>query len=101
MKVTGARGKLISSGLLKRYISSRALARRGALNDIIEFEGLHFQEAKVEAVLENGKRRTFNISSPQSGHAFTIDLDDLHMQNGEPTDDSLFSGLRAAIDEMI
>lgn len=100
LKVTGARGKLISSGLLKRYLSAKALARIGALKDIIEFEGLHFQEAKVEAVLESGKRRTFNISAPESGHAFTIDLDDLEELNGEPTEDSLFQGLGDAIDEM-
>jgi hypothetical protein len=74
---------------------------RKVFDEIIEFEGMHFDKAKVQVTLGNGDRRTFNIEEPDSGHAFSVDLDDdLDVQNGEPTEASLFGSLQKAIDLM-
>jgi len=97
LQITGGRGKRISAKLLKRFVAGDAKARSGALHDIIEFENMTFEEAKVEAVLADGKRRTFNISAPEAGHAFTVDLTDLDICGFTVRHASLFDSLRVAI----
>lgn len=71
-----------------------------AFGEIVEFNGLEFDQAKVEVALANGTTRTFNIETPDAGHAFTVDMDQLDFEDGEPTDESVFAELRRAIDEM-
>jgi hypothetical protein len=66
----------------------------------VEFNGLEFDTAKVEVALTDGTTRTFNIETPDAGHAFTVEMDKLDFEDGEPTDKSIFAELRRAIDEM-
>lgn len=91
---TRGRTARVLSGVLQRFMEGEA----DLFHEIVEFEGITFDEAKVEVVLEGGKRRTFNIQKPDAGHPFTEDLADLIMVNGEPTSASLFQGLRSVLD---
>ncbi len=88
-------------GRIERILSSLPLRfLRGdqqAFGEIVEFEGIRFDEAKLEVALEDGTRRTFNIERPDAGHAFTEDLTGLQMEDGEPTDASLRAALRSAL----
>jgi hypothetical protein len=87
-------GRRVLSGLIGRYLAQE----QGVFGQIVEFEGLTFDEAKVEVVLPNNKRRTFNIEKPDSGHAITEELTDLETNDqGDPTEESLFEALRQAI----
>jgi len=80
--------------LLRRFLGGDG----GAYGEIVAFEGLTFDEAKVQVALENGTIRTFNIERPDIGHAFTEDMHNLDFQaDGEPTDASIFAGLREAL----
>jgi len=89
------RGKAarVLSGVLQRFMGGDL----EAFHEIVEFQNITFDEAKVEVVLDGGARRTFNIEKPDSGHPFTEDLGDLVMENGEPTSESLFEGLRSVL----
>jgi hypothetical protein len=73
-----------------------------AFGEIIQFEGMTFDEARIEVELENGDKRTVNIEKPDAGHAFTVDLDDgdLDFDAGEPTPDSLLAGLGGVLDRL-
>lgn len=86
------RAQRLVTGLLRRFIVEDD---RAAFGEIIEFEGMTFDEAKVEVIMRNGlTRRTFNIERPDAGHAFTEDLDDLELAaDGSPLEDSLFAAL--------
>jgi hypothetical protein len=65
---------------------------------IVKFEGIRFDEAKVEVVLEGNQRRTFNIEKPDAGHAMTIDLDPLPTDaDGEPEIEALFAALHRTL----
>ncbi len=94
--IRAGRGEHVLGNLLTRFLDGD----REAFGDIVEFNGLQFDHAKVEVILDNGTKRTFNIETPDSGHAFTVDMDDLDFRNGEPSSNSLFVGLGSAIDEM-
>jgi hypothetical protein len=88
------RDKHLIPGLLQRFLGGD----RQAYEEIVVFQGLTFDEAKVQVRLENGALRTFNIERPDAGHAFTEDLRGLQLQdNGEPTEASLIATLRAAL----
>jgi hypothetical protein len=87
------RAERVLSGLLRRYVDGES----SAFSEIVEFEGITFDEAKVEVVLENNMRRTFNIEKPDSGHPFTEDITGLVVENGEPTQSSLFEALRSVL----
>lgn len=64
---------------------------------IVEFEGLEFDEAKVDVTLQNGSKRTFNLSSPGDGYAMSVELENLaYDATGEFTEDSIYDALRAA-----
>ena len=93
---TWGRDKRIQAGLLRRFRSPETRAQ--AFKQIIEFRGIEFDEAKVEVLLPNGERRTFNIQSPEGGHAISRDLDQLVMEDGEPTSQSLREELRRSLD---
>jgi hypothetical protein len=65
--------------------------------EIVEFQGLQFDEASVVVQLPHGQR-TFNIESPEAGHAVTQELDGFDEDDqGEPLEDSIFAGLRDAL----
>lgn len=90
---TRGRTARVLSGMLQRFFGGEL----GVFREIVEFQGITFDEAKVEVVLDGGTRRTFNIEKPDSGHAFSEDLEDLVLENGEPTSASLFDALRSVL----
>lgn len=82
--------------LIKRYLKGDG----SALKDIVEFQGITFDEVKVVVELPNGNRRTFNIQKPDAGHSFTQDLHGLKEDDGEPTPESVFGALGATLAEV-
>jgi hypothetical protein len=72
-----------------------------ALDEIVEFGGLTFEEASVTIVLPNGKERTINIQAREGGQAYTQDMDNLDEVDGEPTDASLEQELRRSLDTVL
>jgi hypothetical protein len=88
----GKAARVISS-LVQRFLGGD----HSTFDEIVEFQGLSFDMAKVEVVLEGEMHRTFNIEKPDAGHPFTEDLEDLTIENGEPTPASLYAGLRSAV----
>ena len=90
-----ARGKgtRIIADRLRRFLGGEA----AAFNEIVEFQGLTFDEAKVEVVLDGEVKRSFNIEKPDTGHAFTENIEVLTMEDGEFSIDSVFDGLRSAL----
>ena len=87
------KGNRLLSGLLQRFLNGDT----AAFGEIVEFQGITFEQAKVEVQLADSRKRTFNIEKPEAGHPFTEDLEDLTIENGEPTSASLFEGLRATL----
>jgi hypothetical protein len=61
--------RLIAGGVQKFMKGNRS-----GYDKLLEFQGVKFDEAKVEVELANGQKRTFNIERPESGHAFSVDL---------------------------
>jgi hypothetical protein len=91
------KAKHLSAGLIKKYLGGDQTAFR----QIVEFQGIEFDEATVTVELEDGGHRTFNIERPEAGHPFTAELDDLEFDNdGVPTDSSVFRSLEALLTEV-
>jgi hypothetical protein len=89
------RAQRVVSVLLRRFVVEED---RNAFGQIVEFEGLTFDEAKVEVVTQNGATRTFNIEKPDTSHPVTEDMKDLELlSDGAPEEDSLFRELRRAL----
>jgi hypothetical protein len=83
--------------LLSRLPQQFLQGNSDVFGEIVQFEGMRFDEAKLEVTLADGTRRTFNIEHPDSGHAFTEDMGDLRTEEGEPTPASLLAALRSAL----
>jgi hypothetical protein len=89
----GRAHRLVTS-LLRRFIVE---SDQAAFGEIVEFQGMTFDEAKVEVIMTNGARRTFNIEHPDVGHAFTEDLRVELEADGSPVEESVFAGLREVL----
>jgi hypothetical protein len=88
------RGQRLKNTLLKRFREDPTTRAQ-----IVEFEGLIFDEANVEVELPDKGKKTFNIEKPDAGHPITVELRNLeHDDEGEPTADSLLAALREAAD---
>lgn len=83
--------------LLPGLIQERLGGNYDTMDTILEFNGIHFDQAKVEVELADGAVRTFNIERPESGHPLTEDLSGLDLRDGDPTEESLFAALRAVL----
>ncbi len=93
LDVTGSRGSRLSPRLLRSYFRGDS----HAFGQIVEFQGLTFEQAKVEVTLPSG-RRTFNIERPTAGHPITLELEGLRTgRDGDPTDTSLRAALQEAL----
>lgn len=88
-----ARGTRVVGDLIRRFLGGDA----SVFYDIVEFQGITFDQAKVEITVDGGSKRTFNIEKPDAGHAFTEDMEGLTMEDGEPTMDSVLVALRSAL----
>lgn len=62
-------------------------------SELFEFEGMTFEEVKVEVDLPNGKRRTFNIEKPEAGHAVTAELP----VPDQPSSEQLLAAMQSAL----
>lgn len=89
-----ADGSFLKPGLLKKHFAGDDEATR----EILEFNGITFDEATIEVELETGRPRTFNIEAPEAGHAMTVDLEGLKFEDDEPTPESLFESLGKVLD---
>lgn len=81
--------------LLRRYLEGETQV----FNEIVEFEGLTFDTAKVQADVDGGKK-TFNIERPEAGHTITVDIEPFGLgldKDGWLTDSSLYKALRKAM----
>ncbi len=85
----------LKTGLLRRFVDGD----RTAFSDILTFEGMEFDEAKVQVELGD-RHRTINIEKPEAGHALTVEMDDLTIIDGEPSSQSLFAALGRALDDV-
>lgn len=87
-------GHRIQAALLKRF----ARGDRTAMADIVQFEGLEFDEVDVEVTLAEGTRRTFNLEQPEKGFPMAMNLEHLDYDaDGEPSDETVFAGLKDAL----
>jgi hypothetical protein len=87
-------GQRLQPRLLQRFIRGD----RTALSEIVEFEGIEFDEVDVEVTLPEGTRRTFNLQSPDKGFAMSVNLDHLDLDaDGEPSEASVYAGLKDAL----
>ncbi len=90
---TAGKGARIIPTKLKRFLAGDT----AALDEIVEFGGLTFEEASVTIILPNGKERTINIQARESGHAYTQEMDKLVEVDGEPSAESLQAELRRSL----
>ncbi|HEX6680594.1 MAG TPA: hypothetical protein VF063_08115 [Gaiellaceae bacterium] len=89
------RGKRLVTDLLKRVMGGDD----AAIGEIVEFEGMRFDEAKIVVVTETSARRTFYLERPAAGHPMTLDLEGLaYDDDDELVADTVFAGLRDALD---
>jgi hypothetical protein len=79
--------------------------RTATMAELVVFEGLTFDQAKVRFEVGDSRKRTVNVEKPATGHAFTYDLEDgygLKIDgDGVPTDASLSKALRQVLTEVI
>ena len=90
------RNRRLLGGLVQWVLGGDA----AAYNQIVRFDGMSFDEAKVEVVLANGSRRTFNLEHPEGGHPFTADIAPVLEADGEPTEASIFAALDTVAEDV-
>lgn len=97
-----ARDSFLNADLLKRFLQSDDQDEKNAMrNQILEFSGMTFDQAQVVVELDNDKKKTYNIEKPDAGHVMTVGMDGIQLDDeGDPTDASLFRGLREALGEV-
>jgi hypothetical protein len=94
---TFGKGAMVLPDKIKQFLSGDT----DALDEIVEFGGLTFEEASVTIILPNGKERTINIQAREGGQAITQEMDNLQEVDGEPTSDSLETELRRSLETVI
>lgn len=96
MIASADRGGKVISERVKKFLGGQT----AEFGQIVEFNGITFEQAKVEVVLGNGSHRTFNIEKPEAGHPISMDLSGLVLKDGEPTQASLVTALQGSLDEI-
>ena len=94
------RGKFLRAGPLRALIHGSDQEKAAASHEIVQFEGIEFDEARVAVVLDNGAERTFYIQRDETaGHPWALDIDGQVEKDtdGNPTDASLRTALRNAL----
>jgi hypothetical protein len=96
LDITAQGGIRIIPTLIRQFLGGDA----NAFGEILTFQDMHFDEAKVQVELSDGRARTFNIERPEAGHPITESLEGRLMpgDDGAPTEDSLLAALRDVID---
>lgn len=97
------RNKYLKAGPLRSFLQGTDQQQQTALQQIVEFEGTQFDEARVAVVLENGSERTYYVQREANGHPMAIDIDGqlAFDQYDNPTDESVRAALRGAIDSVL
>ncbi|HVX20660.1 MAG TPA: hypothetical protein VHB02_04870 [Acidimicrobiales bacterium] len=93
-----ARGK--TSRLYNTAIGRYLSGDHSVFDEIVEFQTMRFDEAKVQVEMGDGTQRTFNIERPEAGHPFTTDIQ-IQTVGGEPTPESVFHHLRRALASVV
>ncbi len=89
------RGGRVLVDPIRRYLKGE----RDAMQEIVEFGGMTFEEASATIVLPNGKTRTINIQAREGGQAYTQNLEDIVVgDGGEPVASSLEKELRRSLE---
>jgi len=98
LKITAVgRGERLKNALLRRFQHDQSVRQ-----EIVEFEGLTFDEASVEVVLPDNGHKTYNIEEPDAGHPITAELTNLTFDDdGDPTAESLSAALKAAAGQVV
>jgi len=93
------RGQRFLGRPIRRYLEAEEAHEKEAIfREIVEFEGLDFDEVKVEIVFSDNTRRSYNLEKPSSGHPMTLELEELDEgDDGAPTEESVLNALRAAL----
>jgi hypothetical protein len=87
------RGKRLASDLLRKAVDGNDRA----FGEVVEFEGMHFDQARVQVKLDGGLR-TYELGGGQSGHPFPAIIDPTETASG-PVADSVFAELKSVIAE--
>jgi hypothetical protein len=91
----GRRAEHLLTDPLRRFLQGDSEGEREeARQAIVQFMGMEFDEAKVE-IPQGDTTRTFNIEHLDTGHPLTEDM--RLGRNGPPSEDEIFAGLRAAL----
>lgn len=91
---TTTSGARIDPALIKRYLGGDA----AAFAEIVDFEGMTFDQARVEVLLPDNTRRLVDIAHPDVSRPLTVDMPGIVLDtDGEPTGESLLSELRAVL----
>jgi hypothetical protein len=72
LSIPSGRNRRLRRDPLKRFIDDPSDANR---RQIIEFQGLIFDEASITVELPDGVRRTFFLDGREGGHAMTMGID--------------------------
>lgn len=90
------RGKRLATTLAKKAFGGD----KNAFGQVVKFGGVSFDSAKLEVELENGLHRSFNIEAPESGHAFTEDIEPKVNSDGELDETTLYNELGRVVNEL-
>lgn len=75
------------------------------IDQLVRFEGMTFDQAKVKIPLRTGGERTINIERPGAGHPMTIDLADKYAlavdADGDPMPEGLIDALRHVLGDIV
>jgi hypothetical protein len=94
LDIEATEGNHLIPGLLQRFLRGD----QTAYGQIIEFQGLQFDEAGVTVSLPDGTRRLFYLEKPESGHPMTMELVGLDLDaDGDPSEDSVYAALKGAL----
>lgn len=88
------RGKRLASDLIRKVVGGN----HDAYGEIVEFEGMRFDSARVQVKLDGGVR-TFDLAGSGSGHPFPAIITPDETQTG-PVAGSVFAELGTVISEM-
>jgi hypothetical protein len=91
---TMERGGRLASDLLRKVTGGSSKA----YGEIVEFEGMHFDAARVQVKLDGGMR-SFELAGPRDGHPFPAVIQPEEDESG-PIAESVFAELGAVISEM-
>jgi len=89
-------GKRLPTALVKKAFKGD----REAFGQVVTFENITFDAAKIEVELANGTTRTFDLEDPDSGFALSEEINVQADSDGAPDEASVFRELRRVVSEL-